>query len=195
MLIPHIPEEPNLPLRHEHRHAKRMNRRISEPLVVKSTPAIQPLEILLVRLSPEEVEGSDLEIGKELAIIIIARIVVVEQPVEVRVRVDKLGMGVYEGAGARPEGREGARVVEDVHVEAVFEVVVAHEAEDVIVYVTEEMDLQSFHASALDKTHAVFKMRGSGALHQVPLSSTNQTPASEGACKRSRYSSDTYDDN
>ena len=65
----------------------------------------------------------------------------VKEPIEVSVRVDELGVGVYEGAGAGPERGEGARVVKDVHIEAVFEVVLGHEAEDVVVDVAEEVDL------------------------------------------------------
>ena len=51
-------------------------------------------------------------------------------------------MRVDEGAGAGPEGGERAGVVENVHVEAVFEVIRGHEAEDVVGDVAEEMDLE-----------------------------------------------------
>ena len=53
----------------------------------------------------------------------------------------QLRMRVDERAGARPKGREGASVVEDVHVETVLHIVIAHKAEHVVVNVAEEMNL------------------------------------------------------
>lgn len=50
-------------------------------------------------------------------------------------------MGVYKRAGARPEGRKRSSVIEDVHIEAVFHMIIAHKAEDVVVNVAEEVDL------------------------------------------------------
>lgn len=50
-------------------------------------------------------------------------------------------MRVHESAGFGPEGRERTCVVEDVHIKPVFHAVVAHEAEDVVVDVAEEVDL------------------------------------------------------
>ena len=54
MLIPHIPEEPDLALRHKHSHTKRMYRRVSKPFVVEPAAAIQPLEVLFIRFTTEE---------------------------------------------------------------------------------------------------------------------------------------------
>lgn len=51
-------------------------------------------------------------------------------------------MGVDEGSSARPEAGKGAGVVQDVHIEAILEVIVAHESENVIVNIAEEVDLQ-----------------------------------------------------
>lgn len=81
MLIPHIPKKPNLPLRHKHSHTKRMNRRIPKPLIIKPSSLIQPIEIHFIRLSPEEVQISNLKIGEELAIVVITAVVGVEQPI------------------------------------------------------------------------------------------------------------------
>lgn len=50
-------------------------------------------------------------------------------------------MGIDERACTRPEGREGASVIEDVHVETVLHVVITHEAEDVVVNVAEKVNL------------------------------------------------------
>ncbi len=74
-------------------------------------------------------------------------------------------VGGCEVFGFGPEGGKGAGVIEDVHVEAVFEVVVLHETEDVIVDVTEVVDLL-LSADGLEY---------SGHLHQVQLSNTSQS--------------------
>lgn len=65
----------------------------------------------------------------------------VKKPIQVGIRVYQFGMSIDKRAGARPEGRKGASVIEDVHVETVLHVVIAHEAEDVVVNVAEEVDL------------------------------------------------------
>ena len=76
-----------------------------------------------------------------MAIVVVSAVVGVEQPVQVGIRVYQLWMGVDERTGARPEGRKGSSVIEDVHVETVLHVVIAHKAEDVVVNVAEEVDL------------------------------------------------------
>ena len=50
-------------------------------------------------------------------------------------------MSSYEGTSSGPEGGKGACVVKDVHIEAVFQIVVSHEAEDIVVDVAEVVDL------------------------------------------------------
>lgn len=65
----------------------------------------------------------------------------VKQPVQVSIRMYQLWMGVDERAGARPEGWKGSSIIEDVHIEAVLHAIIAHEAEDIIVNVAEEVDL------------------------------------------------------
>ncbi len=65
----------------------------------------------------------------------------IKQPAEVSFWVDQLGVCVDERTGARPQGRKGASVVKNVHIEAVFHVVITHEAENVIVNVAEEVNL------------------------------------------------------
>ena len=52
-------------------------------------------------------------------------------------------MLVDKGSSSRPERREGASVIKDVHVKAILHTVVSHEAKDVIVNVAEEMNLGS----------------------------------------------------
>ena len=83
MLIPNIPEEPDLVLRYEHRHAECMYRRISKSLVVEAPTSVQPLEIHIVCLSTKEIEVSNFKIGEELAIVIVATVVSIEKPVEI----------------------------------------------------------------------------------------------------------------
>lgn len=52
-------------------------------------------------------------------------------------------MRIGEGTGFRPEGWEGTRVVEDIHIESIFEVIIAHEAKNIIVDIAEEVNLSS----------------------------------------------------
>ena len=66
----------------------------------------------------------------------------VEEPVQVGIRMYQLRMRIDERAGARPEGGKGASIVENVHVETVLHIVVAHEAEDVVVNVAEVVYLR-----------------------------------------------------
>lgn len=141
MLIPNIPEEPDLALGHEHGHAQGMDRSIAKSFIVEASASVQPIEVLLIRFASEEVETANLEIGEELTIVIVTAIARVKQPVKVGVGMDELRMRVDEGARPRPERGKGARVVEDIHVEAVLHIVVAHEAEDVVIDVTEIVDL------------------------------------------------------
>ena len=147
MLVPDISEEPDLTPRHKHGHTQRMDGRIPKALVIEATTSVQPIKVFLVCFSPEEIEIADFEVGEELTIVVVAAVAGVEEPVQIGVWVDEFGVGVYEGAGTGPEGGEGAGIVEDVHVEAVFHVVIAHEAEDVVVNVTEEVDLQTVSKS------------------------------------------------
>ena len=141
MLISDIPKEPDLSLGHKHRDAERMDRCIAEALVVEPTAFVEPVKVSLVGFSPEEVQRADFEVGEELAVVVVAAVVRIEKPVEVGLGVDEIGVGVDEGACAGPERGKGASVVENVHVEAVFEVVGGHEAEDVVEDVAEEVNL------------------------------------------------------
>ena len=118
-----------------------MHRSITIALVVESTRFVEPVEVGFVCFAPPEVQGPDLEVGEELAVVVLVVVAGIEEPGNVGFGVDQVRMCGCEGAGPCPEGGEGAAVVEDVHVEAVLEVVVAHEAEDVVVDVAEVVDL------------------------------------------------------
>lgn len=169
MLVSDISKEPYLALGHEHGHTQSMYRSISKSLIVKASSSIQPVKVSFIRFAAEEVQISNLKVGEELAIVVISAIVGVKQPVQVGIGVYQLWMGVDERAGARPEGRERAGVIKDIHVEAVLHVVVAHEAEDVVVDVAEEVDLQQEHQ------HRVNLWR-EAAVHQAQPASTSQNP-------------------
>ena len=141
MLIPDIPKKPSPPFRRKHSHAEGMDRRIAKPLIVEPALPIQKLEILLISLSSKEVQVSDLEIAEELAVVVDGARGGVEEPRDVGFRVDEVRVRGDEVLGLRPQGGEGARVVEDGHVEAVNEVVVAEEGEGVVGDGAEEMNL------------------------------------------------------
>ena len=141
MLVSYVPKEPYLALRHEHGHAQGVYWCISKSLVVEASSPIQPIKVSFIRLTAKEVKVSNFEVREELAIVIVSAVVGVEQPVQIGIRVYQLWMNIDERAGARPERRKGASVVENVHIETVLHVVVAHEAEDVVVNVAEEVDL------------------------------------------------------
>ena len=63
-------------------------------------------------------------------------------------------MSIDEGAGSRPEGGEGARIVEDVDIETVLQSIVPHEAKDIVIYVAEVVDLQYSLAASLSQVHS-----------------------------------------
>lgn len=50
-------------------------------------------------------------------------------------------MSIDKRSSPRPEGRKRTSIVEDVHVEAIFHLVIAHEAENVVIDITEEVNL------------------------------------------------------
>lgn len=141
MLIPNIAEEPDFILRHEHGDTQCVYWCVSEPLVVEATATIQPIEVLLVCLSAEEVQVTNFEIGEELTVVVVATVARIQEPVEVGLGVDQLWVGVDKRACPRPERRKGPGVVEYVHVETILHVIVPHEAEHVVVNVAEEMNL------------------------------------------------------
>ena len=147
MLVSNISEEPYLALRHEHSHTQSMYGRISKSLIVEASSSIQPVKISFIGFAAEEVQVPNLEIGEKLAVVVVSAIMGVKQPIQISIRVYQLWMSVDERSGSRPEGRERAGVVEDIHVETVLHVVIAHEAEDIIVNVAEKMDLERNSAS------------------------------------------------
>ena len=153
MLIADVPEEPDLTLGNKHGHTQRVNRRITKSLIVEPSSPIQPVKVLLIGWLSEKFQATDLKVREELAVVVIAGIVRVQEPVEISVWVNELGVGVNEGAGTGPEAGERSRVVENVHVEAVLHVVVAHETEDVVVNIAEEVNLRQGQQELMQRWH------------------------------------------
>lgn len=142
VLVSHISKVPDLVLGHEHSHTERVYRGISESLVVEAASSVQPFEVLLVCLASEEAQITDLEITEELAVVVVIAVEGIEQPIQVSVGMDQFRMRVYERHGSRPKGREGPGIVENVHCEAVLDLVVSGKAEDIVVDVAKEMDVR-----------------------------------------------------
>ena len=141
MLISDISKEPYLAFRYEQGNTQSMYGRITKSFVVETTSSVQPIKVSLIRFATKELETSNLEIREELAVVIVSAIVGIEQPVQVSIGVYQLRMRIDERASTRPERRKRAGVVENVHIETVLHVVITHESKNVIIYVTEEVDL------------------------------------------------------
>lgn len=120
MLVSDVAEEPGLSFGREHGRAQGVDWRISEPLVMEAAVLVQPVEVLFVLLGAEEAQIADLEVAEELAVVVLESRLRVQQPVQVRLGMDELGVGGDEMPRLGPQRGEGACVVEDVHVEAVF---------------------------------------------------------------------------
>ena len=102
MLIPNIPEEPNLALRCKHSHTQSMDWSIAKPFVVEATSFVEPIEIGLVWFVTPEVEGSDFEVREELTIVILVADLGIEEPGEIRFWMDEVRMGGYKGTSPSP---------------------------------------------------------------------------------------------
>ena len=96
MLVSNIPEEPNLVLWDKHCHAQRMYWSVAKPFIVEAPASIQPVKVLLIRLASKEIQVTDLEIRKKLAIIVVATVARIQKPIQVSVRMDQLRVGIDE---------------------------------------------------------------------------------------------------
>lgn len=141
VLIANISEEPDLVFGHKHGNTQSMNRCIPKSFVVETAASIQPVKVFFVCLAAEEIEIADLEIGEELAVVVVSVVASIQQPVEVGFRVNQLWVSINKGACSRPQRGKGTRVVEDVHVEPILQSVVPHETKYIVVDVTEKVDL------------------------------------------------------
>lgn len=141
MLIPHVPEKPHLALFREQRHREGVDWCISVSFVVEAAVHVEVLKVGFWPCRAKKVQRAYLEIGEELAVVVVAG-GGGQEPVQLCGGVDEVCVGRNELNCRAPKGREGAGVVEDGHVEAVDQAVVAQEAEWVVIDVAEEMDLR-----------------------------------------------------
>jgi hypothetical protein len=77
-----------------------------------------------------------------LTVVVFAVILQIKEPREIGLRVDQVRMRCCKRTCAGPERGKRASIVEDVHVEAILEIVVAHKTKDVVVNVAEIVDLK-----------------------------------------------------
>ena len=164
MLIPNVSEKPHLALRCEHRHTQSMDWSIAKAFIVKSASLVKPVEIFFVWFATPEVERTNFEVGKELAVVVFIAIRGIEEPSEICFRVDEMRMSCGKSSCSCPEGGEGACIVEDVHVEAILHIVITHESENIVINVAEIMNLMVLSSSPRARMEC---------LHRVRLSNTN----------------------
>lgn len=143
MLIANVPEKPDFALWCKHSYTQSMNRSISKPLIVEPPTLVQPFKVHLIGLATKVVQIPNLKVGEELTIVVVSTVMRIKEPVEIRLWMYVFWMCVDERAGTGPEGWKGASVVENVHVEAIFHIVVTHEAKHVVVNVAEKVNLRS----------------------------------------------------
>lgn len=74
VLIPNIPEEPNLPLGQKHCNAESVDRCITEALIVEAARFVEPLKVRFVRFVAPEIQRAYFEVGEKLAAIIFSTI-------------------------------------------------------------------------------------------------------------------------
>lgn len=96
MLVSNISEEPSLVLWDKHCHAQRMYWSVAESFIVEASTSIQPVKVLLICLASEKIQITDLEIRKELAIVVVAAVARIQKPIQVSVRMDQLRVGIDE---------------------------------------------------------------------------------------------------
>ena len=141
MLIPNISEKPDLLFLQEHGHTKRVYRCISKPLIKEATCSVKPIEVRFICFTSPEVERTYLKVGEELAIVIFTSCTRIEEPGEVRFGVYQMRMSGGKSVSTFPKGGEGAGVIEDIHVEAIFETIVSHKTKYVVVDIAVEVNL------------------------------------------------------
>ena len=152
MLVADVPEKPNLAFGHKHGNTERVNWSITKSFIVEAPSSIQPVEIFLVGLTTKVIQAADFKVGEKLAVIVITAIMRIEKPIQIRLRMDIFRMSVDKRTSAWPKRRKRAGVVKDIHVEAVFHIVVSHKAENIVVNVAKEVNLDHPLASSLYRT-------------------------------------------
>ena len=133
----------------EKTNTKRMHRSIAPSLVEEATRPVQIIKVSGVLLASEELHISDFKVGPEMtgriticSLGVLGAELVIGDPIH-HVVVRKIG-GVCgeELLGLGPESWDTLRGVKEVDRETVRDVVVGHVAEDIVVNITEELDLR-----------------------------------------------------
>lgn len=125
-----------------------MHRRITPSLVEEIPSPVQVVEVILIRLAPPEAHVGNLKVRPEVASRVSISLLVmvwpadlIRQPVHGVVLVNILGVLGNEFQGLGPQSRDRVGRIIEIDGEAVGLVVVLHVAEDVIVDITEEVNL------------------------------------------------------
>jgi len=72
MLIVDVSGEPYFALWQEHRNTQRVYWCVSKAFINETSTSVKPLETLLVCFTPPKVQATDLEIGEELAVVVVS---------------------------------------------------------------------------------------------------------------------------
>lgn len=138
----------NLGCVREETNTNRMYRSIAPSLVEETTRPVQMVKVSRILLAPEELHVSDLEVGPEMAgritissFGVLRAELVISEPVHHVVVRNIRGVCGEEFLGLGPKRWNTLRSVEKVDGETVCNVVVGHVTENVVIHITEELDL------------------------------------------------------
>lgn len=138
----------NFPLVFKKPKSNTVHRRIAPALIEETTRAVEMLKVVLVRFTPPEAHVCDLEIAPEVTCtvaiclqVVLRSPLVVCNPAHCIVRMKVLVVRCQEFECLWPELWNRLRRVVQLNGKAVGLVVVLHEAEDIVVDITEEVHL------------------------------------------------------
>lgn len=142
----HLPVNAILVL--EQTQSNTVNWRIAPTFVEETAGPVEMVEVILIHLAAPEAHVTNLEVAPEMAgrvsiglLVVLRTTDLIRQPVHRIVLVEIVTMFSQEFERGRPQGRDGLGRVVEVDGEAVGLVVVLHIAEDIVVDVTEEVNL------------------------------------------------------
>lgn len=164
MRVPDVTKVPDAALREKQADTESMDGGVAEALVVESTSSVKMFKVRSMLLTAEESKRSDLEVGVKLAVVVLKTVEdfvvvivflvwlgrtynaislqrVLEQPFIVGILVDQILVALDKSLGPVPQRWERSGIVENGHVESVRHVIVAHEAENIVIDVATEIDL------------------------------------------------------
>lgn len=126
-----------------------MNWRITPSLIEESSSAIKMIEVILIRLAPPEAHICNLKIGPEMACRVSIRFVVmlwssccICHPSHRIILVEVFRVLRNEPRRFGPQCRYRLRRIVKVDCEAISLIVIRHIPENIVVDITEEMDLR-----------------------------------------------------